>query len=246
MIFYNDTTKQGICQEIDRLCDSDDTSYPRLAKTSRVNQSFEELVGAIISEDGVWEWDDTNQTDSPVGTGTLVEGQESYSFSSEYLKVKRIKIADRNGNWQPVKQIDQSDLDFSGVTIEEYFSPTGLPTHYDILGDSIRLYPAPTSASVTLAGGTSGGIKIEFVRTAVLFTAVSTTATDSTEPGLPSTSHLVLAYMGAIPYNEIYHPDRVPRQEKKKDEMIKALIASISRRNPDRRSVMTNKSIVYF
>src|SRR3990167_9899864 len=191
-VYNTSSTENSLIHEAWDLVDADITSYPLAKVFRRFNMALEKLVCIAINTDGVFEYDDTNYTNLPVGTGTLVEGQESYSFSSEYLKVKRIKIADRNGNWQPVKQIDQSDLDFSGVTIEEYFSPTGLPTHYDILGDSIRLYPAPTSASVTLAGGTSGGIKIEFVRTAVLFTAVSTTATDSTEPGLPSTSHLVL------------------------------------------------------
>ena len=253
MIFYNDTTKQGICQEIDRLCSSNDTSYPRLDKTSRVNTSLEELIGKIISTDGVWEWDDTNQTDLPVGTGTLVQGQERYSFAAEYLKLKRMKVADVNGNWQPLKQIDQSDLDHSGLTIEEYFGTdssgnptTGLPTHYDILGDSFRLYPAPTSTAVTLAGGTAGGVKVEFERTAVLFTAVSTTATDSTEPGLPSTSHVILAYMASIPYCMAYYPERVSKYEAKVEQMTKDLLDFFSKRNPDRRSIMTNKYEPYF
>jgi hypothetical protein len=239
MIFYNATTKQGICQEIDRLCDSDDTSYPRLDKTARVNQGLEELVAAAISSDGLWEWDDTSQSDLPVGTGNLVEAQESYTFASEYLEIKRIKIKDVNGNWQPVEQIDQSDLDHVGVAIEEYFSATGLPTHYDILGDSLRLYPAPTSTAVTL----TAGIKVEFVRTAILFTAVSTTTTDSTEPGLPSPFHVLLAFYGAIPHCMTYYKDRVALYQKKWDDGKRELIKFFAHRNKDLRPVMTMASI---
>lgn len=242
MIFYNKTTLQGISQEIDRLCDSNDTSYPRLAKTLRTNNALEELVGKIINTDGVWEWDDTNQTDLPVGTGTLVEGQESYSFASEYLKVKKIKVKDAAGKWQPLEQIDQSDLDFTETTIEQYFGTDssgnpvkGMPTHYDILGDTIRLYPSPTSTSVTLAAG----IKVEFVRTAVLFTPVDTTATDSTEPGLPSPYHVLLAYKAALPYCGTYKKDRVPWLNSQILKLEDDLVKFFSRRNPDRRDVMT-------
>ena len=239
MIFYNATTRQAICSEIDRLCDSDDTAYPRLDKTARVNQGLEELVAEAISADGVWEWDDTNQTDLPVGTGTLQEAQESYSFASEYLKIKRIKIKDVNGNWQPLKQLDQQDLENSGVAIEEYFSATGIPEYYDVLGDSIRLYPAPTATSVTL----TNGIKVEFVRTALLFTAVSTTATDSTEPGLPSPFHVLLAFYASIPYCMTYKKDRVALFQKKWDEGVKKIKQFYSKRNPDRRDVFSMKPI---
>lgn len=241
MVFYdNSKVTNGICQEIDRLCDSDDTSYPRLDKTARVNSALEEVVGSIINADGVWEWDDTNQTDLPVGTGTLVEGQESYSFAAEYLKVKRIKVKDVNGNWYLLSQIDGSDLEGDGLAIERLFGLTsgnpnkGFPLYYDILGDSIRLYPAPTSTSVTL----TSGMKVEFVRTAVLFTAVSTTAIDSTSPGLPSTHHLLLAYKAALPFCATYKKDRVQWLMSRIDEMQKTLIKFFAKRNPNRRQIM--------
>lgn len=247
MIFYNATTKQGICQEIDRLCDSDDTNYPRLDKTARVNSSLEELVGEIISSDGVWEWDDTNQSDLPVGTGNLVEGQESYSFASEYLKVKRIKVKDVNGIWVLLRQIDQKDLEESGLVsgaIENLFGLTsgnpnkGLPLYYDVLGDTIRLYPSPTSTQVTL----TAGLKVDFVRTAVLFTAVSTTANDLTEPGLPSPYHLLLAYMAALPYCMSYKRDRVAVYTMKVTQMKAQLLKFFGKRNPNRRDVLTMRS----
>lgn len=247
MQFYEPTTNQGICQEIDRLCDTTDTSYPRLAKTARVNQGLEELVGEAISSDGVWEYDDTNKTDLPVGTGNLVEGQESYSFAAEYLKIKRIKVKDTGGKWQPLIQLDQQDLDNSGVTIEEYFgtnsgSPyTGLPTHYDILGDTIRLYPAPTATSVTL----TAGLKVDFVRTATLFTATSATTADTTEPGLPSPFHVYLAYYAAIPQCMAYKKDRVALYQNKWNEGVRKIIKFYSQRNPDRRDNFTMKSISF-
>jgi hypothetical protein len=242
MKFY-DATKatNGLCQEVDRLCDTTDNSYPRLDKTARINNALEELVGKIISSDGVWEWDDTNQTDLPVSTGTLVEGQESYSFAAEYLKVKRVKIKDLNGNWFLLKQIDQQDLEASGTAIESLFGissgnpQTGLPQYYDILGDSIRLYPAPTSANVTLASG----IKADFVRTAVLFTATSATTADTTEPGLPSPYHVLLAYKASLPYCASHKKDRVGWLTSEIARLEDSLIKFYAKRNPNRKNRIT-------
>jgi len=252
MQFYDATNKRAICQGIDRICDTDDTSYPRLDKTAEVNDGLEEIVGKIIAQHGnAWlEWDDTNQTDLPTGTGTLVEGQEAYSFASDYLRIKRLKVADTNGKWHPIKQLDQQELDGRGITIEQYFGTdssgnpnTGLPTHYDIQGDTIRLYPAPTSTSVTLTGGTAGGIKIDFVRTSTFFTAASDTSADTKEPGIPSPYHKLLVYYGSLQYCMKYKKDRVAWLEKRWDEGIKDLMDELGKSNPDHRPIMTMKRI---
>ena len=211
-----------------------------------MNDAYEELIGMIINADGVWEWDDTNQTDLPVGTGNLIEGQESYSFAAEYLKIKKMKVKDKGGLWRPLQQIDQSDPEFTEVTIESYFGldssgnpQKGLPLYYDILGDSFRLYPSPTSSAVTL----TNGIKTEFVRTGILFTPVSTTAADTTAPGLPSTHHVLLAYKASLPYCMSYKKDRVPLYLSTIQKMESTLIKFYARRNSDRRNVITGRMI---
>jgi len=248
MQFYDATNKRAICQAIDRICDSNDTSYPRLDKTAEVNDGLEEIVGKIIANHGnSWlEWDDTNQTDLPTGTGTLVEAQESYSFSAEYLRIKRIKVKNYDGKYQLLEQIDPQVIDEMGMTIEEYFGTdssgdpeTGMPSHYDILGDTIRLYPSPTATDVTLAAG----IKIDFFRTAKMFTAVATTAADTTAPGIPSTHHKLLVYAGSLPYCMKYKKDRVAWLEKRWDEGIKALLDELGKNNPNHRPIMTMKRI---
>src|SRR3990167_8297031 len=104
--------RQGIVEEIDRLCDSDDTSYPRADKTSRVNNGLETVIGWIITADGTWNFDDTNFTDHPRGTGTLVEGQEDYSFASEYLDIEAIEILDTASpaQYRRIKPLSHQDL----------------------------------------------------------------------------------------------------------------------------------------
>lgn len=217
------------------LCDANIDSYPLNDATRRINASLEELISEIINADGYFQYDDTNHTDNPVGTGTLVEAQESYSFAAEYLQIEQILVKDVNGNWVPVPPVDFSQ--FGDVAIEEAYTATGFPQAYDINGDTIRFYPAPTATSVTLASG----LKIRFKRTADLFTISDTTQ----EPGLPSTHHVLLAYMGAIPYCQSYKKDRVAWLEKKVDDMKKTLLKHFAHRQKDQRKIMTMKKISY-
>lgn len=243
MQFYDATNKRAICQAIDRECDSDDTAYPRLDKTAEVNDGLEELVGLLISVDGVLQFDDTNWTDAPRGLGNLVEGQSYYTYASEYLKIEQVDIL-VDEIYRRIKQIDHDEL--GGRSPEEYFGietgggiKKGLPEYYDPEGDSFRLYPSPTSTSCTLANG----YRIWFKRTASLFTPVSTTAADTTEPGIPSPFHKLLVYYASIPYCMKYKKDRVAWLEKKWDEGKKALVAFKSKQNPDHRPIMTMKTV---
>lgn len=247
MQFYEFTTKQGICQEVDRLCDTSDTTYTRVAKTARINQAFEELVGDIITADGTWQFDDTNYTTLPIGVQTLVDGQEAYSFTDKFLELDQVEILDINGIYRKIQPIDYSEVP-SGMSIEEFYGSTttttrkGFPQFFDVQADTIRLFPAPSSTIVTL----TNGIRIRFKRTANLFTAVSTTADDATVPGgIPSTHHVLLAYMAAIPYCMSYKKDRVALYEKRRDEMKKSLLKHFALREKATRKIMRNKPINY-
>src|SRR3990167_464279 len=215
MQFYNtSSTELSLVHELWTLCDADITSMPLVVATRRMNASLEELVGDIINADGTWQYDDTNYTDHPVGTGTLVEGQEDYAFSSEYLQIEAIEVLDAGSpaTYQKLRPLDRNEL--GNLSTEQYFGltaagnpQTGFPEYFDQVGDTVRLYPAPTSSSVTLASG----IKIYFKRTADIFTISDTTQV----PGLPSTHHILLAYMAAVPFCMAYKKDRVAWLEKK-------------------------------
>src|SRR5258708_4090301 len=115
MQFNSETNNQDLISEIHSLCDSDSTSYPINPMTRRINSALEDFVGKIINVDGTWEYDDTNYTDLPVGTADLVEGQESYTFASEYLKIKRMKVKTLQNKWRTLRQIDQQDFEKSWI-----------------------------------------------------------------------------------------------------------------------------------
>lgn len=240
MPLYDATNKTGLCQEIDRLCDTTDTSYTRLDKTARLNQSMEELVGEIIMVSGDWQYDDTNHTTEPVGTGNLVADQSSYSFATEYLTIEHIDVKNADGNWYRLDPMDRKDL--QGMTPEEYFGTvSGAPEYYDKVGDTVRLYPSPAAANVTL----TAGLRVTFKRAPQAFTAASTTDADTTKAGLPSSYHVLLAYMAAIPYCMSYKPERVALYEKKKDELKKKLLAFYGRRQQDKRDYFSTQRVAF-
>lgn len=234
MVFNDTSTKLGICQEVDGLCDSDTESYPLNDKTRRANSSLETLVGKILVADGAWQYDDTNHTDSPVGTGNLVAGQSPYSFASEYLEIENIKIKDISGNWYILTPIDQASYN---EPLENFLETDGTPLYYDKVGDTINLYPAPAAANITL----TAGIKIQFTRTASLFTAADTTKS----PGLPSPWHITLAKMIALPYCKTYKKDRVTQLERDINEEVEDLLKHYSRREQDKVKQATMKPIQF-
>ena len=214
MEFTGNAREQDLTSEIDLLCDSDSTSYPLKHKVRRTNSALEELVGKIINADGTWQFDDTNHTTHPRGKGTLIEGQEDYSFSSEYLQIEAIDILNTSTQYKRIRPLDHQEL--NGLSPSEYFgvdsdgNPSkGFPEFFDQRGDTVRLYRAPTSDSVTL----TDGLRVWFKRTILLYTMIDdTTMTSghaSREPGIPSPYHLLVAYMVSLPYCQSYKKDRV-------------------------------------
>lgn len=227
-------TISDINSEIRDLCDADSTSLTNATLLRRVNSALEELVADVINADGTWQYDDTNYTDHPRGTGTLVEGQEDYAFTSEYLQIEAVDVKNLDGKFQRLLPVDHHDLD--GIAPDEHWGTDssgnplkGMPEYFDQNGDTIRLYPAPTSTAVTLASG----LRVWFKRTADIFTSAQVT-TGTKTPGLPSTHHVLLAYMAAIPYCMSYKKDRVAWLEKKVMDMKKTLIEHYSHREKAR------------
>lgn len=230
-------------QEVRDLCDADTTSYTAATLLRRVNNALETLVGKIINADGTWQYDDSNYTDLPIGVGSLVSGQSSYSFSSEYLDILEVMILTTNGMYERITPFDPSEMDMSW---DEWTNsstgtiPSGFPKYYDKVGDSIRLDKSPTATYATL----TNGLKVRFKRTADLFTSAQVT-TGTKVPGIASPYHQLIAYMAAIPYCMSYKKDRVALYEKKVDEMTKDMIDFYTRREKDKRPVMTVEQGIY-
>ncbi len=229
--------------EIDSLCDTNTTSYPLAVKLRRVNNAYEKVVGMLIGNAGSWEFDDTNFTDFPRGQADLVAGQKDYTFDSSHLAIERVQVKDENGKNYFLKPIDKRNFN---TPLDEYFDTDGSPEFYDKDGKSILIYPGAATANVT----TTDGIRVDFRRTADVFTSGEVT-TGTKVPGFASPYHEVLVYMAAIPYCMTYKKDRVVAYQNEVDKILGneskritgTLLEFYAKRERDVRDILTTKRI---
>lgn len=182
MDFSNTTTLGGLVEEIDFLCGTNATSYPLKEKARNVNRWAYRVVTWIYRATSRWQFDDSNHTTLPVATTTLVASQADYQLPSDLLKIERVEVLDNDGNYHKLKPIDSADVPGA---LSEFKETDGLPQYYDMLGDSINLYPAPAAADVT----TSLGLKLHFLREIDVFVSTDTTQ----EPGFAEPFHRILS-----------------------------------------------------
>lgn len=215
------TAKPSIIEDIDFLVDTDSVRYPIADKLRSINAYYYDCVTDIIASQSNWEWDDSNKTDYPIGTTTLVAGQQDYTLPTNLLKILRIEVKDVNGNYQKLTQFDEQQI--NGIGLSTFMDVDGFPLYYREVANAVELYPAPASGSVTL----SAGLKIYYERTQTEFT----TADASVSPGLPANFHRILSLGAAYDYAFINMLPKVTNLKVKLDEMRASLKEYFSSRN---------------
>src|SRR3990167_469920 len=194
MQFSDTTNKNGILQEIDFwILGSSGTAssdYSTADKTRNVNRWLDRVNSLIMQADHRWEWDDTNHTDLPIATTTLVNNQQDYGLNTSHLKIIRVEIKNNAGNYNLILPISQEDIKNQALT--EFQETAGMPRYYDKIGNSIFLYPKPSSSQVTLVAG----LKVYFKRNVDYFTASDTTQ----GPGFAPQFHRTLSVGAALDY----------------------------------------------
>ena len=220
----------GLCQDVDWRVDTNTTTYPLADKARRMNRHYDRVVSLILSVDGRWQWDDANTPDLPIGLIDLQEGVDNYAVISEkILRLNRVEVLDKNGNWNLVKPIDEKDL--RGRSLSDFQKTNGLPKFYDKIGESIFLYPAPSSSATTL----TQGLKIYYQRIPEYFLATDTTK----EPGFAQIFHEILSIGAALDYAKKYNKTLVSGLEREYNEMMREIKKYYSERSRDERSSLT-------
>jgi len=217
MVFSNSTTLEGVIQEIDRICGSTDNTYSLKAKTARVNIALDRFFSIALEEDADWQFDDTNNTDFPIGVANLVSGQQDYSFASELLMVTKVLVKDSAGNWLELLPVDQDQKASRNI----WTLPTGnsgIPFRYDLFANSILLDPIPNYNS-------TNGLKVVFARNGSKFVSTDTTKA----PGIPSLFHPYLCQYASLPFlieKKLPQKNDVAQQIQIGEESIKDFMAN--------------------
>lgn len=234
MIFNDATGGQGICQEIDDLCDSNTTSYPLVKKARRVGQALETLVSKIIKVCRNYPFDDENYTDIASGVITLSEGISKYTITDKFLEILEVKVKDSDGQWHIVKPTTQREEEQIMETLE---AQTGLPTKYRVFGRTFKFSPAPTASAVTL----TDGLKFTYSRTANLPVGDNSSGDNNIIIGIASPWHVTIAKMASLPYCKSYKKDRVQQLMIDIDNEMRDCLDFYANRQKDRVNRLTVK-----
>jgi hypothetical protein len=198
MTYSNTTTKDGIIQTVEELCDlgdayiSGDTTRLRQF-TARINRIAHRVWHTIFMANGNWQYDDGNYTDLPSATTDIVLGQTRYALPSDALTVQRVEIKDSNGNWSILNPITKELIRSEGL--DDFMDDNGVPMYYRLVNGTIEIYPPADYAG-------TDSLKVYFDRGAVEFAYNATTAT----PGFASPYHEILPIKASIEWLKVKQP----------------------------------------
>jgi len=216
MYIDNIITGDGIFQEIDRICGTDNVSYPYKDKVSRVMAALNKYFEIAFSLGKQWNFDDINQTSPPIDTQSIVSGTNRYKFSAfteTILSLIRLEILSSGAAGLPL--IPETMNNFKVInpgnetgrissTSQDTFqaryidAPAGVPTHYIKYGDFIYLRPSPNYSETDglIAYFDRALATIAFARATV--TVASPGVFTATAHGLVANDTVVLVTDGAL------------------------------------------------
>lgn len=195
MVFSESTNKTGSYELFQDLTETNTSSYTISKFTRDMNNAYAYFMLLAIRNAGLWQVDDTNQTDYPIITMNIVSGQQDYPFTvdgssvpNQILDITRVECASDSAKsfWRVLDGYDQTDED-SALT--QLATISGVPYRYDKLANGIWLDQKPNYSA-------TAGLKVYFQRTPVYFLVSDTTK----KAGIPDFFHEYLVYRCAYLY----------------------------------------------
>jgi hypothetical protein len=174
------------------LCGATSASYPTTDLVRNMNIAYDDVARVIWESDGVWSFDDNNNTDRPIAYRSLANASATYTIPTTAIRIEQIEVKDGEGNWTKLKPITYKDI--NTLSPEEYLTGGGLPYYYLLEGTQITLYPAPATNYVTM----SSGMAVRLNRNVTELVATATT----TSPGFARPFHRILSYAAAVDFEQ--------------------------------------------
>jgi hypothetical protein len=194
MVFSDTTNRTGIVQLLEDLTSTQSastSSYPLAVKTRDINNAFADYKMISSAASSSWQDDDTNHSDYAEIYGSIVSGQQDYTFTedengNQILDIYRVECKDAAGNWQLLQPYNEN---LEITALEAQATSRGTPFRYYKTANGIFLDKTPNYNS-------TNGLKIYYNRTPSYFLSTDTTK----EPGIPQMFHRYLAYKPAFWY----------------------------------------------
>lgn len=196
---YSDTTnKLGLLQDCEFSLNfqdgaiTTDTSYLKPTITRLLNIWYQKIITMIFASQDGMTWDDSNASDYPIATTSLVANQQDYQLpvSLNLLRVQTVNVSyDGGTTWhraspfnknESIQPLDTTDI-ADNFTIANPF--------YSIENNALFLYPLPTANS-------TNGLKIWFQRGPLEFNTSDTTK----QPGIDPAFHGMISCGASMDY----------------------------------------------
>jgi len=169
------------------ILSTDTTTLPVVDFTRSANEALKETNQLIWQSTGEWEFDDSNYATLPSAKRDMTASVNNYLIPSYAQKIDRLQVLDNAGDWHKVTPFDKG---MTKEALEELYTTTGLPEYYDIVGESLVLYPTPDATTCTL----TQGLELFFSREMDEFLITDTTK----EPGFNSDFHRMISLKAAL------------------------------------------------
>lgn len=188
MTFNDTTTLNGFIQECEAwlfgsnfgTISGNTESLKQFANLA--NYGLDQTDSLIFQTDGYWQHDDFNYTSTfPIATTNLSDGVNNYLLDRKQRKIHGFEVLDKDGDYYPLHKIDFRNIRQSGQAENEFFEEDGKPLYYDLQGNSVKLFPAPSTNDVTL----TAGLRVIYQREPDYFVYTDT----SKELGIPRGYH---------------------------------------------------------
>lgn len=188
MVYNGDSDKQDICSVADDFANTSVLTYPLQEKTRSGNRYLRMFWAIIFDVYGGWQYDDSNNTNFPIVTGSLTANQSDISLPTGALTVRGVDIIPTGSTvYQKLVELTEEMIRDNGISEASLFTATGIPMYYRPIGSSVKLYPTP-NATMT--------VRMTYDRGSVAFISTDTTK----QPGFASEFHEAIALGMAYDY----------------------------------------------
>lgn len=194
-----------------------------------INKYYDQLHSIILESQDEWDFDDSNLTDLPIATTDIITNVGNYALPSTIYKLNKLEVNYGSG----FVKVNPLDLNETGLSEDEVLSRATVENpFYRVFGQTIKLYPTPTS-SVT------GGLQLYYDREVAEFTSAEVT-TGTKKPGLDRLWHDYLSLGASVDAGLKYTLSNLSSLETKLQDMEVRIRKYYGDKNINRKYQVTN------
>jgi len=243
MVYSDTSAKDGIIQMIEQTTNLGDASITgnttRFAYFNNLVNNYYRLAAYLAwKADKNWAFDDTTNTTFSQPTTTLVNDQRDYTIPSTALRIHQVEVMNSSGNYYTLSYMPENDARLHSQKEQE---ASGIPTSYRLMGNSVKLYPAPDTSVLTA----TEGLRISLDREVTPFAVTDTTKT----PGIALQFQPILYYGPSFEWASTHGLNDIVNMCQKMLGRIPGLLDTIgtfyAERNQDIRPSIKRKGVNY-